>query len=116
MLFLGSLQTRFDQVDFRLGCGDSGLGLLLKTVQNIHPARQADRVNGTICVAVVVFDNFQHSRPSKASERFCAGVLSALLCHVKRKAYEILDLFGKSAQVRLGAPDPNYWFEAASGR
>lgn len=66
--------------------------------------------------AVVVLDNFQDSRPAKTSERFHAGVLSPLLCHVERKTYGILDLFGKGGEVRFGASNPKDRLNTGAGR
>ncbi len=58
-ILLGQLQPLPDQVQFTLGCRGPLFRFLVKGVQNIHGTGQSDRVNGTVGVAVVVFDNFE---------------------------------------------------------
>src|SRR5260370_12368640 len=115
-LFLGSLEARLDQVDLRFRCLNSGLRFLLEGVEHAHAASQPHGVDGAIGVTVMVLDNFQDSCAAKASERFRGAVLSALLGHIKRKAYRVLDLLWESAQVCLGAADPNDRFETGRSK
>src|SRR5713226_8951523 len=101
---LGSLEARLDQVDLRFRCLNSRLRFLLEGVEYVHAASQTHGVDGTICITRMVLDNLQDSRASEASKWFRAGVLSALLGHVKCKADRSLTSSGKARRSALALP------------
>ncbi len=111
MFLLGSPEARLDQVDLRFRRLNAGLRLLLESVEHVHLPSQPHGVDSAKCVTVMVLDDFQDSSAAEASERFRVGMLSALLGHVECKAYRVLNLLRKSAQVALGAAYPNDRFE-----
>jgi hypothetical protein len=105
--FLGSLEAPLDQVDLAPWRFDSVLRFLLKGVEHVNAASQSHGVDGAICVPGMVFNDLQNAGSAEPSEGLRIGMLSALLCHVERKAHGILDVLWKTGQVRLCAPNPN---------
>lgn len=43
------------------------------------------------------------------------AVLAAMLPYSERKAYRVLDLFGKREEAHFGAPDPDKWLMPGEG-
>lgn len=62
---LRCLQTFANQIYVLLWGFDAFGGLLLEAVQNIDPLRYLDRVDGSICIAHVVFSHFQNTGTTK---------------------------------------------------
>jgi hypothetical protein len=54
VILSGSFEPLLDQVQVRFGKGDAMLGLFLKGVQYVYHPREANGVDGAICVAVEV--------------------------------------------------------------
>jgi len=59
-------------------------------MKNKHAVGESYRVDGTVCVALAVFDYFKHPSPSKTFERFRMFVFLSFLGERKRVA-EVLD-------------------------
>ena len=66
---LRCLQTFANQVHVLLRGFDAFGGLLLEAVQNVHPLGDLDRVDGTVCIAHVVFNHLQHAGAAKTLKR-----------------------------------------------
>src|SRR6267142_1906074 len=77
VFFLGPLEARLDQVDLRFRRLYAGLRLLLESVQHIYATGQASRIDGALCVTVMVLDDLQNSSAAEAAERFHTCVFSA---------------------------------------
>jgi len=75
VFLLGSLEARLDQVDLCFRCLNSRLRFLREGVEYVRAASQPHGVDGTICITLMVLDNFQDSSAAKASQRFRAGAL-----------------------------------------
>src|ERR1700674_84170 len=61
VIFLRPFEARLHQVDLGFRRLDPALRFLLKDVQNIYEACQPDCINGSVCIAVIIFDYFQHA-------------------------------------------------------
>ena len=59
IVLLGALETRVNEVEVLLWCGDASLGLLLKGVRNVDTGGEAYGVHGSKGVSVKVFDHFE---------------------------------------------------------
>lgn len=62
-----------------LGVGDTPLRFHLEGVQNVDRLPEADRVNRSPRVALMVRDNFSQGTPAKAFQQLCCRVDLALL-------------------------------------
>src|SRR6266851_2799466 len=54
VFFLGSLEARLDQVNLGFRRLNSGLRLLLESMEHVHAASQTQGVDSAICVTVMV--------------------------------------------------------------
>src|ERR1700674_5394022 len=93
VLFFGTFEARLNQIDLSLRRLYSRLRFFLEYVQNVHAASESNGVDSPVCISVKIIDNLKNFRTAEPSKGLRVAVLSALLRHVKRKAYRILDLF-----------------------
>ena len=65
---------------------------LLETMNHIDGLSKAHSVNGSISIAIMIFDNFENTRSSEALQRFRGRMLVTVLGLIKRKANSALHL------------------------
>lgn len=69
-------------------------------MQDVYASCQADRVDGAIRIANVVFDDLQDSRATKSPQRLGIGVFSPALRDVECIANRILFMIFPSAGLQ----------------
>ena len=98
---LRRLQTYVNQIHVLLWCLDAFGGLLLETVQNVDPLGNLDRIDGTVRVAHVVFNNLQNTGTAKTLQWLCLVMLLARLRQMQRKAKDVDNVAGHGQEILL---------------
>src|SRR5207249_1947903 len=75
-------------------------------MQHIDGLSKAHGVNGSISIAIMVLDNFEHTRSSEALQRFRGRMLVTSLCRIERKADIALHLCWEAFQIFSATPYP----------
>src|SRR5437016_5988993 len=60
VIFLGLPEPPPDEFHVRLGCFDSLGRFFLEGMQNVYGTFESHRINGPVCIPVMVFDNLQY--------------------------------------------------------
>jgi len=72
-------------------------------MQHVNDAREADRVDCSVGVAVIVIHYFDYARPPErriATERLRIGMLLSDLCQIEAETKNVLNVFRERPQVR----------------
>lgn len=85
---------------------DALVGLLLKAMENVKVRLEAHRINGSVSIAVKVLDYLKDSGTGKPFECLDLGMLTSVLCLIKRVAKYVLNGCRHCLQISLAAADP----------
>lgn len=101
----GGLQALGHEVNVPLG-GPNAVGrLLLKRMKDVNRLLEPNRVDGSIRISVVRFDDFQHAWPEPLP-RLCRRRRSAELRDPKGVSHVVLDRSGEAEEVTLRGSNP----------
>ncbi len=107
VVLLSHFQPCSNKFQFLLRCCTAFLGLLLESVKRIDHPSEFDSVDSSVSVAVVVFNDFDHTSAAESAKRFCVGMFLANLGTIEGKPERSLDLDRKSLQILKGSTNPN---------
>jgi hypothetical protein len=89
-----------------LGVAMPLLLFFLKAVRDEYCLLELDRVDRSVCTALLVFNNFQHTSTVKAFKYLDGLMLSATLGNVHRVAEKLDHFQGERHQILFGASYP----------
>lgn len=98
MLFC-SAEPMLDKVYVVLRGLDAVRRLLLKRVQHVDCIQEPDRVHSAVCAPIVVSDDLQNSRSTKALQRLRVDMLAAPLGTPEREADRVSCPIGKAPNI-----------------
>jgi hypothetical protein len=106
----GNFQPGVNKIHIHFRRGDSAFALFLETMKNKNRLLKLYSLNGAICAASIVFDDFKNAVTTKARQDFSCRMLVAVLCEIQGMPKEPHHIGGKGDQVSFAAPDPNERF------
>lgn len=86
MVLSGLLQSLLYEVQVHLRRGDAAFRFLLKDMKHVYHARQLHRIDGSVRIAVVVFNYLQDAGPAKAFQRLGVSVSVTGLSEIQGEA------------------------------
>src|SRR5687768_13987364 len=88
---------------------DPALGLLLERMQHVHACTELHGVDHTVCVPVIVDDQFTNAQPLQCSARqqLLSGRRLTSLGQVQKKSNIVMQAGGEAVIVLLRSTHPN---------